>query len=146
MIKQVAAVVTVQWNGIADLDFADGGATGIFLSFTNRIDHLLTIAFDATDGSTHSTATQSFASGSQGPDSFVPFSTFSDLGALMSVNVFKATFTRASANWDAGIGYIETRDAPNPGPKCPGPHDHWPDRPAHQPAMHRPRPPQTPGY
>jgi hypothetical protein len=48
--------------------------------------------------------TKYFASGCQGPDLFVPFSTFSDLGALASVNTFKATFTRASANWDAGIG------------------------------------------
>jgi hypothetical protein len=97
-------IVTVQWNGISDLDFADGGATGIFRSFTNPIYHVLTIAFDATDGSRHSTVTQTFASGSQGPDFFVPFSPFSNFGALASINTFKATFTHASANWDAGIG------------------------------------------
>jgi hypothetical protein len=97
-------IITVQRNSISGLDFTDGGAAGIVLSFTTPIDHALTIAFDATDGSRHSTVTQTFASGSQGPDFFVPFSTFSNFGALASVNTFKATFTCASANWDAGIG------------------------------------------
>jgi hypothetical protein len=109
-------IVTVQWNGIADLDFAGGGATGNFLSFTNPIDHVLTVAFDATDGSTHSTATRSFANGSQGPDFFLPFSIFSDLGVSASVNNFSATFTSPTANWDAGVDFIETRDVPVPAP------------------------------
>ncbi len=32
-------VVTVQWNGIQDLDFTDGGALSLYVAFANPIDH-----------------------------------------------------------------------------------------------------------
>lgn len=109
-------IATVQWNNIPDLNFAVGGATGIYLSFARAIDHMLQITFDAFDGATQSTVAQSFVSGSVGTSFFVPFSTFSNPGVLASVNTFRAKFTSPTDDWDAGIDFMETRDVPVPAP------------------------------
>lgn len=104
--------VTVQWDGMLDLDFTGDGALGIYLAFASPIDHALTITLEALDGLQASTATQTFPNLSQGGGFFFPFLTFSNGGAgvFASVNTFTATFTSTVANWDAGIDDIETTE------------------------------------
>ncbi|AUB81960.1 hypothetical protein [Candidatus Thiodictyon syntrophicum] len=107
-------IVTLQWSGIQDLDFTDGGALGIYVAFLNPIDHNLTIIFDVVDDLVTSTVARTFPNLSQG-GGFFPFLSFSDPSVFTSVNSVKAVFSSTAANWDAGIDFIETTDVPVPG-------------------------------
>lgn len=109
--------VTVQWDGMLDLDFTSDGALGIYVAFANPIDHALTITLEGMDGAEVSAATRTFPNLSQGGGFFFPFLSFSNGGAgvFTSVDTFTATFTSTLPNWDAGIASIETREVPVPG-------------------------------
>jgi hypothetical protein len=103
--------VTVDWTGIASLDFTDGGlATGLFLAIPNPIDNALDVTFTV-NGS--SAVAVSFPNGASGNDFFIPFASFGDPSQFDSVTTLTVSFTGPTA-WDAGVDFIETR--PNPAP------------------------------
>lgn len=112
------SVVSIQWNGIDDRDFTDGGALGLYVAFANPIDHALTITFQVIDDLVTATASRTFPNLSQGGGFFFAFTSFldgngvADPDLFKSVNTLRAAFTSSIGNMDANISYIKTTDVP----------------------------------